>query len=181
MDIGYNEFGWKPQAEDLFFGNPDIYLFDPFQRFDLEEVLGSGSHDTKVWLATDEFTGQEYALKLLIKHKKLRSTYKQDMMRMEVGAMMDIATKAAKEPESAQYACQLRELWESKEYIMVVMDPCGEQNLQEFLRPLPNYMLNEKYSKMIFTRLAHGLKFIHELGYCHRDIKMMNVAIDMEQ
>ena len=89
-----------------------------------------------------------------------------------------MASASLDKPEGSEVICQLVEIFENEEILMTLMEYCGPENLQEFLRPLPNFMLNEKYSRQVFWRLANGLKFMHSLGYCHRDIKMMNVVVN---
>jgi serine/threonine protein kinase len=74
--------------------------------------------------------------------------------------------------------CLLRFIFENEYALFELMEYCGRQNLQEFLRPLPDYRLHPRHGKKLFMELAKGLKYMHDVvGYCHRDIKMMNVVV----
>ena len=56
--------------------------------------MEKGSGHTQVFLVTDLLTGEDLALKIMVKKSKLKSEYKHDMVNMEIGSMMDIVSKS---------------------------------------------------------------------------------------
>jgi serine/threonine protein kinase len=60
---------------------------------------------------------------------------------------------------------------------MIVMEyvPCGD--LLSFVRKRSK--LNEITAKFIFKQIIEALQYIHEHGIVHRDIKLDNILIDL--
>ena len=44
----------------------------------------------------------------------------------------------------------------------------------------PGIGLQEKYSKIIFSKILKGIQECHKMGICHRDLKMQNILLDEE-
>ena len=44
-----------------------------------------------------------------------------------------------------------------------------------------NQRLNEKLAAKYFQELISGIKYIHQLGICHRDLKPEKLLIDYDQ
>ena len=38
--------------------------------------------------------------------------------------------------------------------------------------------LNDFEAKRVFKQVVDGVRYIHSMGYCHRDLKMTNILID---
>ena len=71
----------------MFYNNPAVYLGDPRWRYEFMQMLDKGSANTQVFRVKNYFDRRMYALKIMIKKTKLKSEYKVDMHKMEVGSM----------------------------------------------------------------------------------------------
>lgn len=62
----------------------------------------------------------------------------------------------------------------------MVMERCGSKTLSKLCRMRANKRLSEKESRTVFRQVAEGVKWIHNHGYCHRDLKMTNILINSQ-
>lgn len=122
-----NPEDFQPKAPS-FFNNSSAYLGHPTWRYKFIRMLDKGSANTQVFVVEDHLSGKTYALKILIKKTKLRSEYKVDMMKMEIGSMQDMASALLDYPNTENSICKLVEVFENDEILMILMDYCGGEN-----------------------------------------------------
>ena len=64
---------------------------------------------------------------------------------------------------------------EEKKYM--ILEYASNKDLEQYIR-FPKTGFGEKFSKVIFYRIAKSIKDIHDNETCHRDIKLDNILLD---
>ena len=72
---------------------------------------------------------------------------------------------------------KILELFEDKEYILIIMEYINGGNLFSFLKK--RRKVSEKTAKFLFKQIILGIKHIHSHNIVHRDIKLENILIDL--
>ena len=72
---------------------------------------------------------------------------------------------------------KILELFEDKEYILIIMEYINGGNLFSFLKK--RRKVSEKTAKFLFKQIILGIKYIHSHNIVHRDIKLENILIDL--
>ena len=72
---------------------------------------------------------------------------------------------------------RILETLEIENYILIIMENISGGNLLSFVKKRTK--LNEKTAHFIFRQLISSIKFIHSKGIIHRDIKLDNILIDL--
>ena len=68
----------------------------------------------------------------------------------------------------------------TKEYKpYIILELCSKGKLLDYV-DYTKGILNEKYIKIIFLKIAKAINFLHQMGICHRDIKLQNILLDEE-
>jgi len=66
---------------------------------------------------------------------------------------------------------------ETEKHILLIMEYISGGDLLTFVRRRTK--LNELTAKFIFKQIVESVYYIHEQGFCHRDIKLDNILIDI--
>ena len=72
---------------------------------------------------------------------------------------------------------KILEMFEDKKYILIIMEYINGGNLFSFVKK--RRKLSEKTAKFLFRQIIEGIKHIHEHNIIHRDIKLENILIDI--
>ena len=72
---------------------------------------------------------------------------------------------------------RILETIETENYILIIMENISGGDLLSFVKKRTK--LNEKTARIIFKQLINSIKFIHSKGIIHRDIKLDNILIDL--
>ncbi len=150
------------QAERLLEGRSRGFFVD---RYRILEILGSGGVG-HVFLARDETTGRQVALKVLY-----------DRHQVDAGmlARLRIEAKAAERLKSP-YSIRLLDSGDTGAVHYIVLEVIEGINLLEAVAlygPLPWPQACD-----IIGQTAAGLEFAHRAGIIHRDVKPENILID---
>lgn len=63
--------------------------------------------------------------------------------------------------------------------VHIVVEYINGNNLYQYIRKLPESRIkNENEVKIIFKKILESVKYMHENGVIHRDLKLENVLID---
>ena len=72
---------------------------------------------------------------------------------------------------------KILEMFEDEKYILIIMEYINGGNLFSFVKK--RRKLSEKISKFLFKQIILGIKHIHSQNIVHRDIKLENILIDL--
>ena len=129
-------------------------------------VIGRGAFG-KVNIGLNILTGRIVAIKsfnkqnLLNKKKKKKILYETNLMR---GLYHPSVTK-------------ILETFETDKYMLIIMEYISGGNLQNFVKK--RRKLCEKTAKILYRQIIQGIKYIHSKGIVHRDIKLENILLDL--
>ena len=72
---------------------------------------------------------------------------------------------------------KILEMFEDDKYILIIMEYINGGNLFSFVKK--RRKLSEKISKFLFKQIILGLQHIHSHNIVHRDVKLENILIDL--
>ena len=128
-------------------------------------LIGQGAFG-KVNLGLNVLTGRVVAIKSFNKAKnnednKNKIIYETNMMRRLYHPAI----------------VKILEMFESDKYILITMEYINGGNLYSFVKK--RRKLTEKTAKFLFWQIIQGIKYMHSRGVVHRDIKLENILIDL--
>ena len=127
---------------------------------------------SNVYLIEDQANNNHYALKII---KKITHSFKKEISIHEKVSLIKnpyiinlidygkVSIKSTQRP------------LENKHFAILEYAPKGE--LYEYIFNTING-LREKYAKLIFRKILEGVQAFHNLGICHRDLKLQNILMD---
>ncbi|XP_033127970.1 serine/threonine-protein kinase 33-like [Anneissia japonica] len=128
--------------------------------------IGAGSFGVVIE-AVQINTDQKLAIKIVNKEKAGSSAVK--LLEREVGIMKIVKHK---------YIVHLEEVYETPKKMYLVMEFCGEGDLQHMLNE--SKTLNEKDTQTVVKRLASAVAYLHKNDIVHRDIKLENILLSKD-
>lgn len=129
--------------------------------------LGRGSFG-EILLGLDKFN-QVYAIKIINKEKIIKGQLLANEVR--------IGTKV-----NHRNVLGIKEVYEDKKTISLVMDYCEGGDLFDFITKNPNGKLEDKTSIDLIIQILSAINYLHnELNIVHRDIKPENFLITMKE
>ena len=128
-------------------------------------ILGKGAFG-KVNLAVHKLSGKLVAIKSLHKNY-LASEGNNVKFKNEIALLRLLKHKNV---------MRLYETFSTDKYLLIVMELCSGGDLLTYVRK--RRRISEPVAKVIFKELMDGLKYCHEKGIVHRDIKLDNILLD---
>ena len=131
-------------------------------------LIGQGAFG-KVNLGLNVLTGRVVAIKSFNK-KNLNSPNNENMKKIiyETNLMRRL---------NHPNITKILEMFEDEEYILIIMEYINGGNLFSFVKK--RRKLTEKISKFLFKQIILGIKHIHSQNIVHRDVKLENILIDL--
>ena len=121
---------------------------------------------SKVYKAEDQTTKKKYAIKILNSNSDLEK---------EVSMLIKVSKL------NNPYIINLKDYGE--EYLKnslekyIILEYALNGDFYDYIYETKKG-LEEIYAKFIFKKILDGVKAIHEIGICHRDLKMNNILVD---
>ncbi|MCQ2815690.1 MAG: protein kinase [archaeon] len=134
--------------------------------YKIGRVIGRGAFG-KVNLGLHVLTGRIVAIKSFNK-KKITGNYNRQKIKREIRLMQKLRNNSI---------VRILESIETKDYILIMMEHVAGGDLLSYIKKRGK--LNEKTARMIFFQLIRALNFIHSMKIVHRDIKLDNILIDL--
>ena len=72
---------------------------------------------------------------------------------------------------------KILEMFDTDKYLLIIMEYINGGNLYSFVKK--RRKLTEKTAKFLFYQIIQGIKYMHSRGVVHRDIKLENILIDL--
>jgi len=139
----------------------------------LTDTLGKGTFGY-VKLGLKEETGQQFALKFLIKNSK---RFKLDQVKTEIDCMKRIKHPNVVNLLHADYNCKYpNQDGGIDDTVLMVLEYAPGGDLYDIL--FYSGKLDEQTTKTYFLQLAKGVEALHKVGVTHRDLKANNILLD---
>ncbi|PXF45704.1 CBL-interacting protein kinase 31 [Gracilariopsis chorda] len=132
--------------------------------YELGRTIGRGSSGV-VRYATHVETREKVAMKIIKKGKC------SDLSRLdrEIQSLM-----AAKHKNIVA----LHEVLESENNLHIVMELCGGGSMVDIVRLYPEERMPEETARFFIRQGIEALSYCHEIGICHRDVRLDNLMLD---
>ncbi|CAD8091098.1 unnamed protein product [Paramecium primaurelia] len=147
----------------------DLQVLKQVRQYKFRKILGTGSFATVYLgenLKKEIFAIKEIKLDIAEgsdEIQKLHTYFQQEI---------DIYLKNKHD----NLVCLIEEFTE-KQFRYCVFEYCANGDLNNFIK---KNILNEQEVKTIFTQILEGMKYLHEKGIVHRDLKLDNILIDKD-
>ena len=142
---------------------PDTSL----QFYKYGRLIGQGAFG-KVNLGLNILTGRIVAVKSFNKNNSELTGDNMKKIKYETDLM-----KKLNHPNITK----ILEMFEDEKFFLIIMEYINGGNLFSFVKK--RRKLSEKTAKFLFRQIILGIKYIHEQNIVHRDIKLENLLIDL--
>ncbi|XP_059173789.1 serine/threonine-protein kinase 33-like isoform X2 [Physella acuta] len=136
---------------------------DVHKEYVFGEILGEGSFG-KVYRAHHIKTGETVAIKEIVKEKAGSSGIRQLEKEVSIFKKVD-----------HRNIIHLKEVVESPKKMYLMMELCEGGDLAKLLKGRGH--LTESDTKVVMSSLAEAIKYLHQQGILHRDLKLENILL----
>ncbi|KAL4478063.1 hypothetical protein ABPG72_013502 [Tetrahymena utriculariae] len=155
------------------------------ERFEIKACIGKGSYAV-VKLAKDTHTDKSVAIKMYDKYK-LIDPQKRNNVKREIAILNKL---------DHSNIIKLYQTIDTRSSVNLVMEYISSQSLRQiqyfqlrylqiinkirqFMKAQEGRQLDERYARVIFKQLVSAVQYCHEWEVIHRDIKLENVMLDI--
>ena len=149
-----------------YFKNHGSYPKTDISFYKFGRLIGKGAFG-KVNIGLNILTGRIVAIKSFNKNNLISAKAKNKIL-YETNLMRTLYHPAV---------TKILETFETDKYMLIIMEYISGGNLQNFVKK--RRKLCEKTARILFRQLIQGIKYIHSKGICHRDIKLENILLDL--
>ena len=152
-----------------YYENNSNYPQTGLNFYRIGRVIGQGGF-AKVNLGLNVLTGRVVAIKSFNKNIKSKNGINMDMDKVlyEINLMKKL---------NHQNITKILETFEDDQFYFIIMEYINGGNLFSYVKK--RRKLSEKVAKFLFRQIILGIKHIHSNLIVHRDIKLENILIDM--
>ena len=138
-------------------------LFDDY--YEIKEKIGKGKYGI-VKLGINKKTGEKVAIKIINKDK-LKTLKSKELFMNEINIL-----KKCHHPNIVK----LIDHFEDIEYYYIILEYIQGEDLKNYIKK-QLYTFNEKQVAHIIIEIVRGIKYLHQFGILHKDIKENNIMI----
>ena len=135
--------------------------------YELKEKITNGSY-CKIYLGKSKYTGDKVAIKVINKIYLLEIMEDLLLIKRQLEILKVIKHRNI---------LTLYEIYESPNYIFIVMEYIPGNNLCEIL--VRKRRFSEEEAKKIFVQLVDALNYLHKMNICHRNITSNHILFDI--
>ena len=140
--------------------------FTHISEFEILDTLGRGGYSV-VYLVKHKQTNRKYALKCAAKFKKGKDRSNRTRQEIEILSQLD-----------HERIIKLKGWFEDRQNLYLVLEYLSGRDLSKhFRKNLPN----KEFIIKIMTQIIEAVKYCHDKGIIHRDIKLDNILIDRDK
>ena len=150
-----------------FYNKYKEYPNTTLQFYKYGRLIGQGAFG-KVNLGLNILTGRIVAIKSFNKNNSELTGDNMKKIKYETDLM-----KKLNHPNITK----ILEMFEDEKFFLIIMEYINGGNLFSFVKK--RRKLSEKTAKFLFKQIILGIKYIHEQNIVHRDIKLENLLIDL--
>ena len=129
-------------------------------------IIGRGAFG-KVNIGLNILTGRIVAIKSFNK-QNISSFTSKEKIRKETDIMRNLKHSSI---------TKILEMFESEKYVLIIMEYIPGGNLHSYIKKRKK--ISEHITKVLFKQIIEGIKYIHSHGIVHRDIKLDNILLDL--
>ena len=151
-----------------FFNNKNkVYPSTTINFYKYGRLIGQGAFG-KVNIGLNVLSGRVVAIKSFNKDKLTINSENMKKIMYETNLMQKL---------NHPNITKILEMFEDDKYILIIMEYINGGNLFSFVKK--RRKLSEKIAKFLFRQIILGIKHIHSKNIVHRDIKLENILIDL--
>lgn len=137
-----------------------------WEKYEPGEKIGQGTFG-KVFKVKHKETGKDWAMKVINKEKAGGPVIK--LLEREVGILKRV---------QHEHIISLNEVFETAKKMYLVMELCEGGELADALKTRER--MSEEECKIIMSRLANAISYLHKNDIVHRDLKLENILLAVD-